>query len=84
MKSEVEEQFEVYMAGFLVLGEGQVIVVWVKFLLHILLHVWVFFSRRLCSLPPIPEITCELLHEHKDSCVMNSKLPQKLMAFFFI
>lgn len=59
-------------------------VVGVKFPLHILLHACnVFVNRRLYSTPhPSPEITCGLLHENTDSCVMNSKLPEKLMAFF--
>jgi len=59
-------------------------VVWVKFPLYIRLRAYnVFLNRRLTFPPPyqIPEQTCGLLHENTDSCVMNSKLPEKLMAF---
>lgn len=56
MKSEVEEQLGIMMAGFVLLGEVQVTcgrVVCLKFPVHLLLHPYnVFRNRRLY--PPSP------------------------------
>lgn len=55
--------------------------VWVKFPVHILLHACnMFLNRRLhssfCLLSSLPNP-----HINTNSCVMNCKVPEKLMAF---